>query len=90
MPGLRGMVPRWTHLHYAGFDPLGQPIERTVKGFTPVSYNTNAIISTGFSTRCAFWTSPVRIYRRAFPDQAVPTAIEVSSFSVGRAIQFPA
>lgn len=33
VPGLRGMVPRWKHLHYAGFDPFGQPIERTVNAF---------------------------------------------------------
>ncbi|WP_366141853.1 peptide deformylase [Propionivibrio sp.] len=33
LPGLRGSVPRWRHLHYVGFDPLGQPIERSVEGF---------------------------------------------------------
>ena len=33
VPGLRGTVPRWTHLHYAGFDLYGQRIERTVEGF---------------------------------------------------------
>ncbi len=33
VPGLRGMVPRFTHLRYQGFDPQGQPIERTVEGF---------------------------------------------------------
>jgi peptide deformylase len=27
------MVPRYTHLRYQGFDPQGQPIDRTVKGF---------------------------------------------------------
>ena len=33
IPGLRGLVPRWKRLHYRGFDPQGQPIERSVEGF---------------------------------------------------------
>ena len=33
VPGLRGSVPRWRHLRYTGFDPFGQPIERSVEGF---------------------------------------------------------
>ena len=33
VPGLRAMVPRYAHIHYAGFDPYGDPIERTVSGF---------------------------------------------------------
>jgi len=33
VPGLRGVVPRYTHLHYAGVDQYGQAIERTVSGF---------------------------------------------------------
>lgn len=33
VPGLRGVVPRYTHLHYSGFDPKGNPIDRTVSGF---------------------------------------------------------
>lgn len=33
VPGLRGWVPRWRHLRYTGFDPFGQPIERSVEGF---------------------------------------------------------
>ncbi|NTV87439.1 MAG: peptide deformylase [Burkholderiaceae bacterium] len=33
VPGLRGVVPRWKRIHYAGFDPYGDPIERTVEGF---------------------------------------------------------
>ncbi len=32
-PGLRGLVPRHWHLRYRGFDPSGQPIDRTVEGF---------------------------------------------------------
>jgi len=33
VPGLRGMVPRWTRLHYAGFDQFGTAIERKVEDF---------------------------------------------------------
>jgi peptide deformylase len=33
LPGLRGLVPRWRHLHYRGFDPEGRVIEREVEGF---------------------------------------------------------
>ena len=33
VPGLRGMVPRYAHLRYEGFDPLGHPIRREVTGF---------------------------------------------------------
>ena len=33
LPGLRGLVPRWRHLRYRGFDPDGRVIEREVDGF---------------------------------------------------------
>ena len=33
VPGLRGVVPRWTHLRYQGVDLNGEPIDRTVDGF---------------------------------------------------------
>jgi peptide deformylase len=33
VPGLRGLVPRYRHLRYEGFDPRGQPIRREVTGF---------------------------------------------------------
>lgn len=33
LPGLRGVVPRHKALRYRGFDPYGQPIDRTVAGF---------------------------------------------------------
>jgi len=33
VPGLRGMVPRYTQLRYQGTDPFGKPIDRTVSGF---------------------------------------------------------
>jgi peptide deformylase len=33
VPGLRGIVPRWQRLRYAGFDQYGNRIERVVDGF---------------------------------------------------------
>ena len=33
VPGLRGLVPRYTHLRYCGYDLHGAPIDRTVAGF---------------------------------------------------------
>ena len=36
VPGLRGLVPRHARVRYQGFDPQGQPIDRTVDGFHAV------------------------------------------------------
>ena len=33
VPGMRGVVPRHTRLHYTGFDQFGNPIDRLVSGF---------------------------------------------------------
>ncbi len=33
VPGLRGVVPRWTRIRYRGFDPLGQTVDREAEGF---------------------------------------------------------
>lgn len=33
VPGLRGVVPRFSHIRYTGFDPTGAVIDRTVNGF---------------------------------------------------------
>lgn len=33
VPGMRGMVPRWSRLHYTGLDQYGTPISREVDGF---------------------------------------------------------
>ena len=33
VPGMRGVVPRWTHIRYAGLDQFGTPFEREVDGF---------------------------------------------------------
>jgi peptide deformylase len=36
VPGMRGLVPRYTRLRYRGYDALGQAIDRTVSGFHAV------------------------------------------------------
>jgi peptide deformylase len=33
VPGMRGVVPRYTRLRYSGFDEEGNPIERVAEGF---------------------------------------------------------
>lgn len=33
VPGLRGIVPRWTRLHYEGFDQYGNALSRDAEGF---------------------------------------------------------
>ena len=33
VPGLRGVVPRWARIRYAGFDAHGRRIEREAEGF---------------------------------------------------------
>lgn len=33
VPGMRGVVPRWTRLRYEGVDQFGNRIDRTVDGF---------------------------------------------------------
>lgn len=33
VPGLRGVVPRFSRIRYTGFDPFGDPIDRVAEGF---------------------------------------------------------
>lgn len=33
VPHMRGVVPRYSRLHYTGFDQFGKPIDRMVSGF---------------------------------------------------------
>jgi len=33
VPGMRGVVPRYTQLRYQGYDQFGAPIDRSVSGF---------------------------------------------------------
>ena len=42
VPGLRGVVPRWARIRYAGFDPRGRPSIGWPKVSTPAWSSTNA------------------------------------------------
>jgi peptide deformylase len=33
VPGMRGMVPRWKHIRYGGYDESGHPIDCVAEGF---------------------------------------------------------
>lgn len=33
VPGMRGVVPRWSRVRYTGVDPRGEPIDRVADGF---------------------------------------------------------
>ena len=33
VPGMRGVVPRYARLRYQGYDPYGNPVDRSVEGF---------------------------------------------------------
>lgn len=33
VPGMRGVVERWSRIRYTGFDPAGMPIDRVADGF---------------------------------------------------------
>lgn len=33
VPGMRGVVPRYSEVHYSGFNQFGEPINRSVNGF---------------------------------------------------------
>lgn len=37
VPGMRGIVSRYSRLHYTGFDQYGNPIDRLVSGFLTLS-----------------------------------------------------
>ena len=33
VPGMRGLVSRFTHIHYSGYDASGKPVDVTAEGF---------------------------------------------------------
>lgn len=33
VPGLRGVVPRWSRIRYTGYDAAGRPVDREAEGF---------------------------------------------------------
>ncbi|MBT9489461.1 MAG: peptide deformylase [Rubrivivax sp.] len=55
VPGLRGVVPRHPRIHYTGFDPAGQAIEREADGFHArvVQHECDHLIGRLYPTRMA-------------------------------------
>ncbi|MGL4668369.1 MAG: peptide deformylase [Saezia sp.] len=53
VPGLRGLVPRYTRIRYQGFDPEGNPIDREADGFHArvVQHEHDHLIGRLFPTR---------------------------------------
>ena len=62
VPGLRGLVPRYTRIRYTGFDEKGQPIDRVAVGFHArvVQHRARRTIATG---RQAAGAHPARTHR---------------------------
>jgi peptide deformylase len=58
VPGLRGWVPRWSHIRYTGVDPLGRAIDREVDGFhaTVVQHECDHLIGRLYPTRMRDFT----------------------------------
>lgn len=55
VPGLRGIVPRWSRIRYRGVDEFGQPIEREAEGFHArvVQHECDHLIGRLYPTRMA-------------------------------------
>jgi peptide deformylase len=73
VPGMRGLVPRFTQLRYRGFDQYGQPIDRTVRDFHArvVQHECDHLDGILYPTRIR----DLRNFGFAdvlFPDQALP------------------
>jgi peptide deformylase len=73
VPGMRGLVPRFTWLRYQGFDQYGQPIDRTVRDFHArvVQHECDHLDGILYPTRIR----DLRNFGFAdvlFPDQALP------------------
>jgi peptide deformylase len=58
VPGLRGWVPRWSHIRYTGVDAQGRVIDREVEGFhaTVVQHECDHLIGRLFPTRMRDFT----------------------------------
>jgi peptide deformylase len=71
VPGLRGVVPRWKAIRYSGFDPKGQPIERTADGFHArvVQHECDHLIGRLYPTRMRDFTK-FGFTEILFPDMA--------------------
>ena len=58
VPGLRGVVPRWSRIRYRGVDPKGKVIDREVDGFhaTVVQHECDHLIGRLYPTRMRDFT----------------------------------
>ena len=69
VPGLRGVVPRYTRILYSGFDPDGRPIEREAEGFHArvVQHECDHLIGRLYPTRMSDLTK-LGVTSVLFPD----------------------
>ena len=72
VPGLRGIVPRWSHIRYTGVDGHGRPIEREVEGFHArvVQHECDHLLGRLYPSRIRDFTRFG--FTSAFEPQAVP------------------
>jgi peptide deformylase len=70
VPGLRGLVPRFSRIRYTGFDQYGDPIDRTVDGFHArvVQHECDHLIGTLYPMRIRDLTQ-FGFTEALFPDQ---------------------
>jgi len=73
LPGLRGMVPRHTHIRYQGYDEYGSLIDRTVSGFHArvVQHECDHLDGVLYPMRIADMTQ-FGYTHELFPDQNLP------------------
>jgi len=73
VPGLRGWVPRWRQVRYAGFEERGRRFERTVEGFHArvVQHECDHLDGILYPMRMRDF-SRFGFIEALFPDQALP------------------
>jgi len=82
VPGLRGVVPRFARIRYTGFDPYGDPIDRTVGGFHARVVQHEVDHLWGKLYPCASGTSRASASPRCcFPASTPPTTTETGHVS---------
>lgn len=70
VPGLRAVVPRFARIRYTGFDPYGDPIERSASGFHArvVQHEVDHLLGTLYPMRVRDF-SRFGFTEALFPDQ---------------------
>jgi len=94
VPGLRGWVPRWSHLRYTGCDAFGRAIDRRVAGFHArvvqhecdhldgVLYPMRIRDFRASSIRCGSGTSAASVLSTSFFQEVVPVPLNSSGLPV--------